>query len=89
MRQGQAVGDLPAPELFECIVCGVSVKYKREHLNKKHQISEELYDELIAKKNRGEDISDSLPEREVHRCLVCDRECLDIKKHIERSHQVL
>ena len=53
IQQGETVGDLPAPELFECIICGVSVKYKREHLNKKHQINEDVYDELIAKKSRG------------------------------------
>ena len=88
IRQGETVGDLPAPELFECIICGVSVKYKREHLNKKHQITEDVYDELIAKKSRGEDISDALPEREIYKCLICDRECMDIKKHIERSHQL-
>ncbi len=88
LRQGETVGDLPAPELFECIICGVSVKYKREHLNKKHQITEDVYDELIAKKERGEDISDALPDREIFRCLICDRECMDIKKHIERSHQI-
>lgn len=88
IRQGLTVGDLPAPELFECIICGVSVKYKREHLNKKHQITEDVYDELIAKKSRGEDISDVLPEREIYKCLICERECMDIKKHIERSHQI-
>ena len=88
IRQGETVGDLPAPELFECIICGVSVKYKREHLNKKHQITEDVYDELIAKKSRGEDISDVLPEREIYKCLICERECMDIKKHIERSHQI-
>eukprot|EP00095_Tigriopus_kingsejongensis_P008992 maker-scaffold783_size97670-snap-gene-0.20 protein:Tk08992 transcript:maker-scaffold783_size97670-snap-gene-0.20-mRNA-1 annotation:"hypothetical protein HMPREF1544_09400" len=88
IRQGESVGDLPAPELFDCVICGVSVKYKREHLNKKHQITEDVYDELILKKNRGEDISDSLPARELVRCLICDRECLDFKKHIERSHQI-
>lgn len=88
IRQGETVGDLPAPELFECIICGVSVKYKREHLNKKHQITEDVYDQLIAKKSRGEDISDVLPDREIFRCLICDRECMDIKKHIERSHQI-
>ena len=79
---GETVGDLPAPELFECIICGVSVKYKREHLNKKHQITEDVYDELIAKKSRGEDISDVLPEREIFKCLICDRECMDIKVRI-------
>ena len=79
IRQGETVGDLPAPELFECMICGVSVKYKREHLNKKHQITEDVYDELIAKKSRGEDISDVLPEREIFKCLICDRECMDIK----------
>ena len=79
IRQGETVGDLPAPELFECMICGVSVKYKREHLNKKHQITEDVYDELIAKKNRGEDISDVLPDREIFKCLICDRECMDIK----------
>ena len=57
IRQGETVGDLPAPELFNCVICGVSVKYKREHLNKKHQITEDVYDEIIAKKNRGEEIS--------------------------------
>ncbi|TRY71884.1 hypothetical protein TCAL_08435, partial [Tigriopus californicus] len=88
IRQGESVGDLPAPELFDCVICGVSVKYKREHLNKKHQITEDVYDELILKKSRGEDISDSLPTRELVRCLICDRECLDFKKHIERSHQI-
>lgn len=88
IRQGETVGDLPAPELFECIICGVSVKYKREHLNKKHQITEDVYDQLIAKKSRGEDISDVLPEREIYKCLICERECMDIKKHIERSHQI-
>ena len=66
----------------------MSVKYKREHLNKKHQISEDVYDELIAKKQRGEDITEELPERATRRCHICDRECLDIRKHLERSHQI-
>ena len=57
--------DLPNPELFDCIICGVSVKYKREHLNKKHQLDEDVYEELIAKRARGEDIRGDLPEREV------------------------
>ena len=57
-------------------------------MNKKHQINEDVYDELIAKKSRGEDISDVLPEREIYKCLICERECMDIKKHIERSHQI-
>ena len=91
IRQGETVGDLPAPELFECMICGVSVKYKREHLNKKHQITEDVYDELIAKKNRGEDISDVLPDREIFKCLICDRECMDIKvrkpKNLEKVCQ--
>ena len=38
LRQGKTVGDLPAPDLFHCVICGVSVKYRREHLNKKHQV---------------------------------------------------
>ena len=88
LKQGINVGDLPAPELFDCIICGVSVKYRREHLNKKHQITEEVYDELIAKKNRGEDISEVLPEREIFKCMICERECMDLRKHLERSHQI-
>ena len=64
--QGKTVGDLPAPELFDCIICGVSVKYRREHLNKKHQITEEVYEELVAKQKRGEDINNALPEREIY-----------------------
>ena len=76
------------PSLLQCAICGVSVKYKREHLNKKHQISEDVYDELIAKKQRGEDITEELPERSTRRCHICDRECLDIRKHLERSHQI-
>ena len=66
----------------------MSVKYKREHLNKKHQISEDVYDELIAKKRRGEDITEELPERSTRRCHICDRECIDLRKHLERSHQI-
>ena len=88
LKQGIIVGDLPAPELFDCIICGVSVKYRREHLNKKHQITEDVYDELIAKKNRGEDISEVLPEREIFKCMICERECMDLRKHLERSHQI-
>ena len=88
LKQGINVGDLPAPELFDCIICGVSVKYRREHLNKKHQITEEVYDELIAKKNRGEDISEVLPDREIFKCMICERECMDLRKHLERSHQI-
>ena len=88
IRQGETVGDLPAPELFECMICGVSVKYKREHLNKKHQITEDVYDELIAKKSRGEDISDVLPEREIFKCLICDRECMDIKVSLTNHFKI-
>ena len=84
IAQGKTVGDLPAPELFDCIICGVSVKYRREHLNKKHQITEEVYEELVAKQKRGEDINHALPEREVYRCLICKRECMDLKKHLEK-----
>ena len=61
MKNGEEMMDLPNPELFDCSICGVSVKYKKEHLNKKHQIDEEVYEELIDKKNRGEDISEHLP----------------------------
>jgi hypothetical protein len=83
LRLGETVGDLPAPDLFQCVICGVSVKYKREHLNKKHQITEDVYDELIERKNRGEDISEVLPEREVRKCHICDRDVLDMRKHLE------
>merc|ERR1719225_359176 len=72
LKAGINVGDLRAPE----------------HFNKKHQITEEVYDELIAKKNRGEDISEVLPEREIFKCMICERECMDLKKHLERSHQI-
>jgi hypothetical protein len=37
------------------------VKYKREHLQKKHQIDQDVYEELIEKKNRGEDFTKDLP----------------------------
>jgi hypothetical protein len=47
--------------LFDCVICGVSVKYKREHLQKKHQIDQDVYEELIEKKNRGEDFTKDLP----------------------------
>ena len=47
-----------------------------------------MYDELIAKKNRGEDISEVLPEREIFKCMICERECMDLRKHLERSHQI-
>ena len=65
LKSGEGTVDLPNPELFDCIICGVSVKYKREHLNKKHQLDEDVYEELIAKRARGEDIRGDLPEREV------------------------
>ena len=89
MRAGETVvGDLPVPELFECKICGVSVKYKREHLNKKHQIDEDVYEALVERQERGEDISKELPDRPVLKCAICDRECIDLKKHIERSHHI-
>jgi hypothetical protein len=37
------------------------LKYKREHLQKKHQIDQDVYEELIEKKNRGEDFTKDLP----------------------------
>ena len=61
LKNGEAAVDLPSPELFDCTICGVSVKYKREHLNKKHQIDEDVYEDLVKKKMRGEDISKDLP----------------------------
>ena len=88
VRQGKSVGELPIPELFVCDICGVSVKYKREHLHNKHQITEAVYDELATRKSRGEDIAPDLPERTVFRCIICDRDCLDLKKHIEKTHQI-
>ena len=36
--EGGVMQDLPNPELFECSICGVSVKYKKEHLAKTHQV---------------------------------------------------
>jgi len=88
LKAGETIGDLPNPELFDCIICGVSVKYKREHLNKKHQLDEEVYEELVNRKKRGEDISDSLPDREIYTCTICERECLDFKRHLQVSHQL-
>ena len=83
LRSGDENISLPNPELFDCVICGVSVKYKREHLNKKHQLDEDVYEALIAKKARGEDISADLPEREVYTCAICERECMDFKRHLQ------
>ena len=45
---------------MQCPLCGVRVKYKREHLNKKHKnISEDVYLELMA----GKEITKELRER--------------------------
>ena len=66
----------------------MSVKYKREHLNKKHQLDEDVYEALIAKKARGEDISEDLPEREVYTCAICERECMDFKRHLQVCHKL-
>ena len=88
LRAGEGSISLPNPELFDCEICGVSVKYKREHLNKKHQVEEDVYEELIAKKARGEDISEDLPEREIYTCCICERECMDFKRHLAVSHKL-
>merc|ERR1719471_2772174 len=88
LRSGEGNIDLPNPELFDCIICGVSVKYKREHLNKKHQLDEDVYEALIAKKARGEDISEDLPDREVFTCSICERECMDFKRHLSVCHKL-
>lgn len=88
LKSGEGNIDLPNPELFDCMICGVSVKYKREHLNKKHQLDEDVYEELIAKKNRGEDISEDLPEREVFTCAICERECMDFRRHLSVCHKL-
>merc|ERR1719474_1782682 len=88
LRAGEGSISLPNPELFDCEICGVSVKYKREHLNKKHQVEEDVYEELIAKKARGEDISEDLPEREIYTCCICERECMDFKRHLQVSHKL-
>jgi len=88
LKSGEGNIDLPNPELFDCIICGVSVKYKREHLNKKHQLDEDVYEELIAKKNRGEDISEDLPDREVFTCAICERECMDFRRHLQVCHKL-
>ena len=88
LRAGEGSISLPNPELFDCEICGVSVKYKREHLNKKHQVEEDVYEELIAKKARGEDISEDLPEREIFTCCICERECMDFKRHLAVSHKL-
>jgi len=88
LKSGEGNIDLPNPELFDCVICGVSVKYKREHLNKKHQLDEDVYEELIAKKARGEDISEDLPDREVFTCSICERECMDFKRHLSVCHKL-
>eukprot|EP00092_Neocalanus_flemingeri_P026546 GFUD01028770.1.p1 GENE.GFUD01028770.1~~GFUD01028770.1.p1 ORF type:complete len:933 (-),score=290.62 GFUD01028770.1:23-2821(-) len=88
LKSGEGNIDLPNPELFDCVICGVSVKYKREHLNKKHQLDEDVYEELIAKKARGEDISEDLPDREVFTCAICERECMDFKRHLSVCHKL-
>jgi len=88
LKSGDGNIDLPNPELFDCVICGVSVKYKREHLNKKHQLDEDVYEELIAKKARGEDISEDLPDREVFTCAICERECMDFRRHLSVCHKL-
>jgi len=88
LKEGAETPDLPNPELFNCTICGGSVKYKREHLAKKHQIDEEVYEELIIKKGRGEDITKELPQRELFSCLICERECLDLRRHLQVCHKL-
>ena len=88
IRNGELQVNLPTPELFNCLICGVSVKYKREHLNKRHQIEEDVYEELMEKKSRGEDIAEQLPDRELFTCQVCDKESMDFKRHLQVTHQM-
>ena len=88
LKSGEGNIDLPNPELFDCVICGVSVKYKRGHLNKKHQLDEDVYEELFAKKARGEDISEDLPDREVFTCAICERECMDFRRHLSVCHKL-
>ena len=47
--------------MFSCEICGVSVKYKKEHLSKRHSIDEGVYQELVEKRDRGQDITADLP----------------------------
>ena len=48
----------------------------------------QVYEELLQRKNNGEDISDQLPDREIYTCTICERECLDFKRHLLVSHQL-
>ena len=88
MKTGGGNFSLPNPEMFNCLICGVSVKFKKEHLNKKHLIDEDIYEELVIKKEKGEDISENVPGREVFTCAVCARECMDLKRHLNICHKL-
>merc|ERR1719361_1613242 len=90
-KQGGAILQLPEAELFNCIICKVSVKYKREHINKKHQITDEIYEALLAKKNAGEDISEILPELpspELFHCNICGVDVKHRREHLSKKHRI-
>jgi len=70
------------------MICGASVKYQSEHLRKTHQISIEVYDQIMERKAKGENINKMLPRRKVYECMICNRETMNLSSHLVRTHQI-
>ena len=100
--QTVSTGD-PAPSDLVCSKCldpldtSKRQSYFKQHTTIAHELSqdvimteldEDVYEELIAKKARGEDISEDLPDREVFTCAICERECMDFRRHLSVCHKL-
>ncbi|XP_071743490.1 uncharacterized protein [Lepeophtheirus salmonis] len=68
-------------EPFDCQVCGERrIKNKKDHLRKKHQMSDEIYDKLLGHRQSSSST--------IKTCMLCEHETQDLRKHLERIHRV-
>ena len=87
MRPGILRDPLSMIEVFDCQICGSTVKNLYDHVWRVHRLSETDYTERIAKLNRGE-YPGPLPSIETTECKICNMSAKGFREHLRRAHKI-
>jgi len=74
-------------EMFDCQVCGSTVKNLQDHVYRVDRLPEAYYSERIQKMSRSEDPG-PLPTIETTECKISNMSSKGFREHLRRCHKI-
>jgi len=87
MRRGEVPEELPSIEVFNCMICNVSVKGLKDHVWNVHRLTEAEYEDRGNKMSQGEDPGE-LPSHETFECKICKVTVKYLREHLKNGHKI-